>query len=69
MSATAEMTCRELVELVTDYLDDALPPERRAPIEAHLALCDACATYLEQMRQTVVLLHAFRDRPPPHVAG
>ena len=48
-----EMPCRELVELVTDYLEDRLSPVDRARFEAHLAECEACRTYLEQFRQTI----------------
>jgi anti-sigma factor RsiW len=48
-----EMPCRELVELVTDYLEDRLPPADRVRFEAHLATCEACRLYLEQFRQTV----------------
>ena len=48
-----EMTCRELVELVTDYLEDRLSPGDRARFEAHLDGCEYCGTYLEQMRQTI----------------
>ena len=48
-----EMACRELVELVTDYLEDRLSPVDRARFEAHLAECEACRTYLEQFRQTI----------------
>jgi anti-sigma factor RsiW len=48
-----EMPCRELVELVTDYLEDRLSPADRARFEAHLAACDACRTYLAQFQQTI----------------
>ena len=48
-----EMPCRELVELITDYLEDRLSPVDRARFEAHLAECEACRTYLEQFRQTI----------------
>ena len=48
-----EMPCRELVELVTDYLEDRLSPLDRVRFEAHVAQCEYCKTYLEQMRQTV----------------
>ena len=48
-----EMPCRELVELVTEYLDDRLSPVDRARFEAHLAACDACRAFLEQFRQTI----------------
>ena len=51
-----ELACRELVELVTDYLEDRLSPADRARFEAHLADCPYCKTYLEQMRQTIRLL-------------
>jgi anti-sigma factor RsiW len=51
-----EMPCRELVELVTEYLEDRLSPVDRARFEAHLAECDACGTYLEQFRQTIRVL-------------
>ena len=51
-----EMPCRDLVELVTDYLEGRLPPRDRARFEAHLAECEYCETYLEQMRQTILAL-------------
>jgi len=51
-----EMPCRELVELITDYLEDQLSPVDRARFEAHLADCEACRTYLEQFRQTIRVL-------------
>jgi anti-sigma factor RsiW len=50
------MNCRELVELVTAYLDGALPADVRAAFEAHLAECPGCAAYLEQMRTTIRIL-------------
>jgi anti-sigma factor RsiW len=48
-----EMTCRELVELVTDYLEGALPDPDRARFDAHLGSCEGCRNYLEQMRIVV----------------
>jgi anti-sigma factor RsiW len=47
------MVCRELVELVTEYLDDALPPDLRAAVVRHLDDCDGCTEYLRLMRRTV----------------
>ncbi len=47
------LTCKELVELVTGYLEGKLPPPDRARFEKHLALCPNCPTYLEQMRLTI----------------
>lgn len=50
-----ELTCREVVELVTDYLNGALAEPERARFEAHLAGCEPCTAYLQQMRTTVEL--------------
>jgi anti-sigma factor RsiW len=47
------MTCQELVELVTDYLEDALQSEQRERFEAHLAVCPGCVEYLQQIRLTI----------------
>ena len=56
MSEIAEqLSCQELVELVTDYLDGALPPAERARFDAHIAGCDGCRAYLEQIRATIRL--------------
>jgi anti-sigma factor RsiW len=51
----ATMNCHTLVELVTDYLEGALPEDERARLEAHLAQCDGCTRYLEQIRTTMRL--------------
>jgi anti-sigma factor RsiW len=45
-----ELNCQDLVELVTDYLEDRLPRDERTRFEMHLCYCDGCRTYLEQMR-------------------
>jgi anti-sigma factor RsiW len=50
------LSCRELVELVTDYLEGALSDADRARFERHIAGCEHCAAYLRQMRETIVLL-------------
>ena len=47
------MSCRELVELVTDYLEGRLPDATRQELEAHLAGCDNCTAYIQQMRLTL----------------
>ncbi len=44
--------CRNFVERVTEYMEDAQPPEGRAAMEAHMAECEACTRYLAQMGQT-----------------
>jgi anti-sigma factor RsiW len=55
MPESAEMVCRELVEVVTAYLEDALDPVDRARADAHLARCDGCQAYLAQVRTTIEL--------------
>jgi anti-sigma factor RsiW len=50
-----QLSCQELVELVTDYLEGALPDEERARFEAHVGPCSGCAEYLEQLRTTIAL--------------
>jgi anti-sigma factor RsiW len=47
------LPCVEVVELVSDYLDDKLDPELRGRVEEHLALCPHCQVYVEQVRETV----------------
>jgi anti-sigma factor RsiW len=49
-----ELACNELVELVTDYLEDALPQSERNRIERHIASCDGCTRYIEQIRETIM---------------
>jgi anti-sigma factor RsiW len=48
-----EIPCVAMVELVTDYLEGALDTAERARFESHLARCDGCDTYVEQMRETI----------------
>jgi anti-sigma factor RsiW len=50
-----QLSCQELVELVTDYLEGALPDEERIRLERHLQTCDGCRDYVEQMRTTISL--------------
>jgi anti-sigma factor RsiW len=58
-----EMTCKQLVELVTAYLDGALRGRRRRRFEAHLASCDGCTAHLAQMRETIRLTgHLSEDQ-------
>ena len=54
------IACRELVELVTDYLEDRLPPDQRLRFEEHIAMCPGCTTYLDQMRLTIFITGALR---------
>jgi anti-sigma factor RsiW len=50
------LACRELVELVSDYLEDALDDAQRARFEAHIAGCENCSAYVRQMRETLTLM-------------
>ena len=52
------LTCQELVELVTDYFENALGPADRARFEAHVAECPGCDIYLRQMQTTLKLVGA-----------
>lgn len=65
MTTATEMSCRELVQLITAYLEGTLEAVDRMRFEAHLALCPGCETYLEQMRLTVRLLGSLREEDVP----
>lgn len=47
------LVCQQAVELMSDYVDGSLSRRARRRLEAHLALCDACTAYLEQLRETI----------------
>jgi predicted anti-sigma-YlaC factor YlaD len=55
------MTCQQFVEIVTDYLEQQLDEARRLWTDEHLAECDACRNYLEQMRTTIRALKGLGD--------
>lgn len=57
----SEIACEQLVELVTDFLDGALDPDTERRVVDHLALCDGCGAYLDQIRQTV---RSLGELPP-----
>ena len=59
------LTCREVIDLLTDYVEDALPEQERRRVEAHLASCDGCTTYLEQMRETIRLTEMLTEEQIP----
>lgn len=58
---TGELACQEMVELITDYLEDALSRSQRRRFEAHLAGCEHCTEYLRQMRATIRLTGRLRE--------
>jgi anti-sigma factor RsiW len=55
MQRDPELTCAELVELVTDYLEGRLPDRQRRRFDEHLNECDGCTAYVEQMRTTIAV--------------
>ena len=61
MIGTRDIACRELVELVTDYFEGALSRRDRRRFERHIAGCDHCTAYLEQMRQTLRVLGTLSE--------
>jgi anti-sigma factor RsiW len=52
----APLPCVEVVEIVTAYLDDAMPARDRARFEAHLAACEHCTEYVAQIRATIAVV-------------
>jgi anti-sigma factor RsiW len=58
------LVCQEFVELVTDYLEGTLPEAERARMDAHLAECEGCSGYLEDMQRLVGSLHETPEPPP-----
>jgi predicted anti-sigma-YlaC factor YlaD len=59
------LTCHEVVDIITDYLEDALAPAERRRVEEHLAICDGCTGYLEQMRETIRLTGMLTEEQIP----
>jgi anti-sigma factor RsiW len=56
------LTCAQVVELVTDYLEGGLSDAERARFEAHLSGCDGCTSYLDQIRVTIAVVgHVHED--------
>ena len=69
MSRTVEpISCQEVVELVTDYLDGAMSPDDVARFDHHLSLCEGCVFYVEQIRMTIVAVGRIGEEDvPPEV--
>jgi anti-sigma factor RsiW len=67
MTSFDDFPCRDAVTMVTEYFEGALSAEDQAVLERHLSWCDWCATYVEQLRETVRLAGTLRDEevPPP----
>jgi anti-sigma factor RsiW len=65
MADGTAISCQEVVEVITDYLEGELSPEDVAIFEAHLALCDGCQWYLDQMRITIAAVGRIEDDEVP----
>ncbi len=57
------MTCREFVEFLMNYLDEALPEEQRVTFDAHMDECPGCVAYLDSYRETIRLGKCLCDDP------
>jgi len=60
-----EIICQQWVEMVTDYLEGALPSELQQAADRHLAACPPCREYLEQMRRTIAVSGRLGDEEVP----
>ena len=60
-----QLSCQELVELVTDYLEGELPEDQRRRFDQHLATCDGCYAYVDQIRQTIRVTGELADGLSP----
>jgi anti-sigma factor RsiW len=63
-----ELTCKELVEVVTEYLEGTMDYPDRRLFEEHLVYCEGCSTYLAQMRQTIGLVGRLSEDDVPEPA-
>lgn len=59
------VTCQEVVALVTDYLEGALPADETSLFEQHIDFCDGCSGYVEQMRTTVATVGRVTEEDAP----
>ena len=59
------ISCAELVELVTEYLEGGLTSEQRSVFEEHLILCDGCVLYVDQLERTIALTGRLREEDVP----
>ncbi|NUR76263.1 MAG: zf-HC2 domain-containing protein [Thermoleophilia bacterium] len=69
MASSEDLTCAQLVELVSDYIEGALAPAEKTRVEEHLAGCTGCSIYLEQLRATIELTGRLRPEDVPDEAA
>ena len=65
MTSYEDLPCAEAVTMVTEYLDGTLATEERAVLERHLVVCEFCATYVDQLRETIRLAGTLREEDVP----
>jgi predicted anti-sigma-YlaC factor YlaD len=65
MSENPTLTCKEIVEIVTDYLEGTMSPELRERFDDHLSSCEGCSAYLAQMRETIRLTGMLTEEAIP----
>jgi hypothetical protein len=65
MAEHQHLSCQEVVELVNDYLADALDPDDASLFEQHVNFCDGCDWYLDQMRATVATVGRISEEEVP----
>ena len=65
MADGTAISCQQVVEVITDYLEGRMLPEDVAVLEAHLAICDGCQWYLDQMRTTIAAVGRIEDDEVP----
>jgi len=63
--AAPRLSCREVVDLLSDYLDGSLPRRTRDRVEAHLATCPDCTAYVDQLRTTIGLVGRLHEDDVP----
>jgi putative zinc finger protein len=69
MTVRRGITCREVVELATDYFEANLASDASERFAAHVAHCDGCQAYLRQIRITVDIVHTVAAPGPVDPAG
>ena len=65
MAEHEHISCQEVVELVTSYLDQTLPPDDASLFEQHINFCDGCGWYLDQMRTTISSVGRISEEEVP----
>lgn len=61
MSGAADLTCKELVEDITAYVEGTMPAGERRRFDEHLDLCRGCRNYIDQMRATITVVGSLRE--------